>query len=137
MREIKFRCWDEHNKIMWPVKSLYFNQDPKDGKLEHIGFSYRGAIFTPNDNNTLMQFTGLKDKNGREIYEGDIITSGTSYNLEVFWMGVAWGVRWKDMGNDEEVMIHDDGGDMGMDEKGNMTYMEVIGNIYENPEVLK
>lgn len=66
-REIKFRAWDIENKQMIPVgKLLFFDDD-----TIHVGnrpTSYRGV-----QQLILMQYTGLKDKNGKEIYEGDVI----------------------------------------------------------------
>lgn len=85
----------------------------------------------------IMQFTGLKDKNGKDIWEGDIIKSEGSHPLEIFWMGLAWGVRFTDLGSLEEEIICDDGGDMTIEKHNKLSYMEIIGNIYENPELLK
>ncbi|KKL84776.1 hypothetical protein LCGC14_1961420, partial [marine sediment metagenome] len=70
----------------------------------------------------LMQFTGLKDKNGKEIFEGDILKY-ENRNYEVSWM-------------------EDDGGFFawlyGYSIQGGLfLWTEVIGNIYENPELLK
>lgn len=66
----------------------------------------------------IMQFTGLKDKNSKEIYEGDII-SHKFYSAPVV---VTW--------NEEKAMF--DSGDISM----TGSKVEVIGNIYENPELL-
>jgi len=68
----------------------------------------------------LMQFTGLKDKNGKEIYEGDIVSA---------------------FGRTSAVKFHDGYFDCGIDyiesQSLNVDSYEIIGNIYENPELLK
>lgn len=130
-REIKFRAWDKDAKQWVDDVLLTCN------KYAFIFQNHYKCEFVGEDRDIeLSQYIGLKDKNGKEIYEGDIIKSHGSHPLEVYWMGLAWGVRWKDLCNDEESIICDDGGDMEMDENG-LKHMEVIGNIYENQELLK
>lgn len=133
MRKIKFRAWDKELKSMRysPCPDLLLTMD---GELysEHEDGEQRNV----SDIHILMQHTGLKDKNGKEIYEGDIIKRPSSYSLEVYWMGLAWGVRWKDNGNEEESIICDDGGDLSLQENA-LIFTEIIGNIYENPDLLK
>lgn len=117
MRKTRFRLWDkELKKMLFDGFRIYANGTVESLSSEHY---------------ELMQFTGLLDCKGNKVFEGDIIKSKSSYLLEVFWMGLAWGVKWMDLGNYEETIICADGGDMDMDEKGNMKYMEIIGNIYE------
>jgi hypothetical protein len=102
MREIKFRAWD--------------------GQLMHKAFDLtQNPLFWWKDNYDfpLMQYTGLKDKNGVEIYEGDILESG-AYRLRVEYDNRLAG--WQPM----FLMRHDP-----------ENYCEVIGNIYENPELLE
>ena len=69
---------------------------------------------------SLMQSTGLKDKNGKEIYEGDIISGGQNY--EVFWDNGLAGFLARSS--------HTQGRELN-------DSFEIIGNIYENPELLK
>ena len=69
-----------------------------------------------------MQYTGLKDKNGKEIYEGDILlTNNQTYNYEVKFEDCSFGVQTKHYGFINLI---------GCGE------LEIIGNIYENPELL-
>lgn len=106
MREIKFRAWDTTSNQMMGSSSLtdYFKRwsGPPNGEAFYV-----------------MQFTGLKDKNGKEIYEGDIMKITEHYH-EVFWDIDRAMFRTKVYSLTSSIQW--DG--------------EVIGNIYENPELL-
>lgn len=122
MREIKFRCWDIVNKKMRNNKDLW------DIPYNEI------FIHTPDQSAlNIMQYTGLKDKNGVEIYEGDIIRGVSNrYKSNKITLYVRW-----DRGQYDVFDIHDK--DDWMDSLYNhMNFydIEVIGNIYENPELL-
>ena len=97
-REIKFRAWI--NEKMW-----HFDIKESAGYVWHKG--------------NLMQYTGLKDKNGKEIYEGDIVSNNLKEQGIVKWKGIGF-----------------DWGDDFSKGKGDTDEIEVIGNIYENPELL-
>ena len=119
MREIKFRGWDKEKKEMYTgfsFNDIYAGYD--EIYVEDESDNYWSC---PDwDNAILMQYTGLKDKNGKEIYEGDIIKN--------------------EIGELKEI-IFEDGGFWYKDVDGRL-YMpiqrmrEIIGNIYENPEFL-
>ena len=114
MREIKFRAWDKENKRML-MSGIYYSLD---GRIIWAG----GGKF----NGTLMQFTGLKDKNGKEIYEGDTVRATKERN---YYSGI---VRFID-------------GFFGLESDAGLRTLqwyhdfelEIFGNIYEKPELLK
>jgi len=134
MREIKFRAWDERNKIMHNdfqfIKSgdtendwIIFKSDKHecfDRWVNNPYFSHQMKI---------MQYTGLKDKNGNCIYEGDIIQKITDWNKDVKYLyEVVYsidGFKQKDSFGDIDIWYDWDEG------------LEVIGNIYENGDLLK
>jgi uncharacterized phage protein (TIGR01671 family) len=122
MREIKFRAWEPERKRM----SEAFNLKDLDG--EDGGEIYTGdmSLIQINHNPTviLMQYTGLKDKHGKEIYEGDIVK--ILKPLTHGWCPVLVEVQY----SAPEFCV-----DYGHS-NGLHSACEVIGNIYENPELL-
>lgn len=139
MREIKFRAWDEGNKIMH-----YDFQFIKSGDSGNDWIIFISDKFPLTEHKTnpftnpnpyfaqqlkIMQFTGLHDKNGKEIYEGDILRTITYENIyEVsFHIG-------------SFVLVDRDPGFTTIMKQPIGCYqtdilLEVIGNIYENPEL--
>ena len=117
MKEIKFRVWDNDLEIMSYSAAEIFITFSDDGIC--IGYKIDDEI----DDYELMQYIGLKDKNGKEIYEGDIVKF----------------FEYKVIDNivlPEEIVIINDIR-KGCDTLRPSQYMEVIGNIYENPELLE
>lgn len=117
----RYRAWDKRNNKMRVVEAINFNR----GEFESIGYgitSLRGA-----DEIELMQSTGLKDKNGKEIFEGDILTS-QNYPVK----GVV------EFRTDLGLWVHYLKGYNYFEYLGNVAgSKEIIGNIYENQEILK
>ncbi|PGA33305.1 hypothetical protein COL81_26900 [Bacillus toyonensis] len=138
MREIKFRAWDKVNKEMYRVGYIDFPSKKVQLAIIQDGICYK-AFEADLKDVELLQYTGLKDKNGKEIYEGDILESisGTVGNSEAKVMSIY------------EVVLDDRNSySFGTRRKGRThisspiyrsatKYYKVIGNIYENPELLQ
>jgi len=133
-REIKFRAWDNHDK-KWLLGYEYpnlggfslFGECMLLGEWESV---LNRFILQQKDRKEsdliVMQFTGLKDKNGKEIYEGDILRADTwKYN---------WIVQFDKIKARFNCIVNNDG---SKNDYIPPSHVEVIGNIYENPELLK
>jgi uncharacterized phage protein (TIGR01671 family) len=123
MRQIKFRAWQKHHKQMVKVTRIDFNRNL-------ITADY-GEKTVPRfntfeqDNFILMQYTGFRDKNGTEIYEGDLLFDKDELTRPFI-------VKW----DDEWAQFYVDCGGGSTDFLWKWANLEVIGNIYENPDLL-
>ena len=96
-----------------------------------------GNMIVAVDPSTICQFTGLRDCNGKEIYDGDIITVKGNYPRVVLWDKVSWALMPCEYFYDKHFWV------MNLQHPGNDWWeeladeMEVIGNMYDNPELLK
>ncbi|WP_340701648.1 YopX family protein [Brevibacillus borstelensis] len=126
-REIKFRIWDKdlkkmrvcgtdiHDSIAFDMdnNAVYYNMQNGCGSLADGTGTY-----------DLMRFTGLRDKNGKEIYEGDVwLLQGSDTPRVIVWHRYGWWFQYPGSAVTKPVEWTEDG--------------EVIGNIYENPELLE
>jgi len=140
MRKIQFRSY---NPI---IKKMYYDFDQsisevKLGKSIHQFVYDNGLIF-----DSLMQYTGLKDKNGIEIYEGDIFSkvsiSELGGNIQYFYL-VKWScsdaqfVTYQYKLDEDRDGIYWKKEDCSSNLNMVRTYNHVIGNIHDNPELLK
>ena len=129
-RKIKFRGRDEQGEwqeghllvqlgihyILTPIWEMYRNEYVEtDRSTKHMVNAC-----------TVGQFTGMLDKNGNEIYEGDIV----EYDWYIIGDKPAYRVK-------KQVVFDDMGARVGDDRIRNCTNVEVVGNIYDNPELLK
>ena len=124
----KFRAWTEEGKVM------YYDVYPfKDDTLllSHDGFAFDEV---PASDFILMQSTGLKDKNGKEIYEGDIVKYEAGCNTvteEVAYDKNFAGFGVRDADTDIIFTF------LQLADVVDLISLEVVGNIYENPELLE
>lgn len=124
MREIKFRAWDKVTKQMcylWEIN--WKTWDINSSIINYVVIETDGTVEREEHEIELMQYTGLKDKNGKEIYEGDIgKTNFLSYRI-VFDLGC-----FQCLYSDDKFAMH---------LYSIAADLEIIGNVFENSELLK
>jgi uncharacterized phage protein (TIGR01671 family) len=133
-RIIEFRAWDKQTGKMHYLANQPYNEEIVDDELI-VQICCTGAVgYTKNKyigSNCLMQFTGLLDKNGKKIYEGDIVRFWANpkdyagYKGHNYIAAVEWDQAFLQF-------IFSDGHGLK-----DFEFLEVIGNIFENPELLE
>lgn len=123
---IKFRAWDKEKKIMDIVDGIKFDED------EVWEISFPGDCWRDASNYELMQYTGLHDKNGKQIFEGDVIRilhpwKNRTHVGEVFKDNYMFNIK-------GFFITHFDFPNQAFSE--GTGFMEVIGNIHEHPHLV-
>jgi len=126
MREIKFRVWNKATN-KWHESLEDFNLNQLNNCKEVIDSGY-----------VIQQFIGLRDKNGHEIYEGDVIYIDGSADYVVIWsdLKIGWDIDCIFRQDYEPFMSNFELSECGADKNGNFTSLEIIGNIFENSNLI-
>ena len=149
MREIKFRAWDkDYKRMFWNVQDAYDclnvhhvefpdDDDRHSSYVDSLSVACFGDMLG-DEEYEIMQYTGLKDRNGKEIYEGDVVEADEGGITYEKWKGLidydrgCFVARW-DIWQPEAKGFNDR---MCLSCAA-LKNSEVIGNIYENPELVK
>ncbi|CZR10923.1 YopX family protein [Trichococcus collinsii] len=128
MREIKFRAWDKKIQQFIDAKEIVIS----DGKIFRNWQDFEDYI--PDDGTIdLVWFTGLKDKNGTDIFEGDILTAADGYTGLIGYRAESAQFVGFNIGKE----FTEEEFDTLYTVNGSFNSAEVIGNRFENPELLK
>ncbi len=159
-RELKFRGLRNNGKWIyggfcrrWNDKPCIVVYNPKEQQDDPNSYEDDWDIYVDVYEDTIGQFTGMLDKNGKEIYEGDIIRIDShawldwkeldSVNAEVIFEEYMFDARWRNPDAGQPIPFHpDDDPDYESEYICEMlanlpNTIEVIGNIYNNPELIK
>lgn len=147
MRAIEFRAWDKLNEQMGPLRQIAFHTKEayygieRHGNIDH---THQPVSFINID---VMQFTGLKDKNGVKIFEGDIVSNEVYKKIPISHIGVlkwfpragSFCIDYNESCKIFSIYNYKEGHE---DETTDLLFLEnenleVIGNIHENPELIK
>lgn len=125
-REIKFRAWHKTFKKMYKIGQITlekgsWNYEPENKDFIGMSIPYQPSMI-------LMQYTGLHDKNGKEIYEGDIVGDNK----------IKWIVKWNKhrMGFSLYPTTKQLYDEMPINVENKLGF-KILGNIYDNPELLE
>jgi len=151
MRELKFRAWDKEYKKMWWFDLMWGNTvahgsgwigmvDSPETEKHGVGILSDNRVQVDPIGKEIMQYTGLKDKNGKEIYEGDIlgvieteiVVEGSIEYVGAAFMLRAYNAFMEPMG--VWILGNTNSNFLGY---RNPSSFEIIGNIYENSELVK
>ena len=125
MREIKFRAWAYASKVIF-----YPDSDE--------GWELKNGVITPLFNTMLMQFTGLHDKNGKEIYDADVMLWPDEYKQIIGFNEKHTETSVRDIEKSQKLYDYMDVHfGYHFDSQHPVEQGEVIGNIYENPELVR
>ena len=131
MKEVKFRAYDERNKEM-----RYSDKNPEEFYIDEEGIYYcyyYGKRKSKYINRNVMQYMGLKDKGGEEIYEGDIVLLRHWKSNDLFDYNKPFVVEW----DDGQINFKQNGFNNFIGSLNGKLTIKVIGNIYDNPELME
>lgn len=132
-REIKFRAWLKEDKKIVNIETIDFSEK----SIQYLeknkiidAYLLRRVVF---EDVEIMQYTGIKDKNGKEIYEGDILKYKFLYDRRFKHVSLVKFVETEASFGIKDIY----GNEIPLYRITANNYFEVIGNIYENEELLK